>query len=177
GGGGGFGGPPTPPEYISGFGAEGVEALRAFVNAGGTLMTFGESGTLAIDRFKLPVKDVVAGKNTKEFWSPGSTFKMHVNNTNALAYGMPTDALAIWLRGCQAYEVTDPNAKVETIASYVDRNVLRSGWLDGEAVIAGKAAMLSVPMGQGRVVLIGFRVQHRAQAHGTYKMLFNGLLR
>ena len=177
GGGGGFGGPPAPPEYRSGFGAEGVAALKAFVQAGGTLLTFGESGTLPIERFPLPLKDVVAGKNTKEFWSPGSTFKVKVDNTNPLAYGMPSDALVVWLRGCQAYDVTDASAKVETIVSYIDKGILQSGWLNGEELIAKKAAMVSVPFGAGRVVLIGFRAQHRAQTHGTYKFLFNALLK
>ena len=175
GGGGIIGG--TPPEYRSGFGSEGVEALRAFVAAGGTLVTFGEAASLPIERFKLPLKDVTAGKNTKEFWSPGSTFRVKINNMTPLGYGMPQDALAVWLRGCQAWDITDANAKVETIVSYVDKNVLKSGQLDGEALIAGKAAMVSVPMGSGSVVLIGFRVQHRAQTHGTYKLLFNTLLK
>lgn len=175
GGGGIIGG--TPPEYRSGFGSDGVEALRAFVAAGGTLVTFGEAASLPIERFKLPLKDVVAGKNSKEFYSPGSTFRVKVNNTSPLGYGMPQDALAVWLSGCQAWEVTDANAKVETIVSYADKNVLKSGQLDGEAVIAGKAAMVSVPMGSGNVVLIGFRAQHRAQTHGTYKLVFNSLLK
>jgi len=177
GGGGGFGGPPAPPEYRSGFGAEGVAALKAFVQAGGTLLTFGEAGTLPIERFPLPLKDVVAGKNTKEFWSPGSTFKVKVDSYNPLAYGMPSDALVVWLRGCQAYDITDVNAKVETIVSYVDKGILQSGWLNGEELIAKKAAMVSVPFGSGRVVLIGFRAQHRAQTHGTYKFVFNTLLK
>jgi hypothetical protein len=177
GGGGGFGGPATPPEYRSGFGDEGVAALKAFVQAGGTLLTFGESGSLAIDRFALPIKDVVAGKTSKEFWSPGSTFHIKVDNTNPLGYGMPANALATWLSGSQAYDITDANAKVETIVTLVDKDVLQSGWLNGEAIIARKAAMVSVPYGAGRVVLIGFRAQHRAQTHGTYKLVFNALLK
>ena len=177
GGRGGFGGPAMPPEYRSGFGAEGVDALKAFVQAGGTLLTFGEAGTLPIERFGLPLKDVVAGKNSKEFWSPGSTFKVKVDINNPLGYGMPHDAFATWLQGSQAYDITDSNAKVETIVSYIDKDILQSGWLNGEGVIAGKAAMVSVPMGTGRVVLIGFRAQHRSQTHGTFKLVFNALLK
>ena len=90
---------------------------------------------------------------------------------------MPSSALAIFLAGSQAYEVLPAGAQsVQTIAKFATSNVLQSGWLLGEQVIAGKAAMVSVPYGQGRVVLIGFRAQHRAQAHGTYKLLFNSLV-
>ncbi len=62
------------------------------------------------------------------------------------------------------------------IANYVDRDILQSGWLLGEEHLARKAAAVSVQFGQGRVVLIGFRAQHRAQTHGTYKVVFNALL-
>ena len=63
GGGGGFGGGPdnTPPDFKSGFGAEGVKALQAFVEKGGTLVTFANAGDLAIQRFGLPLRNVVAG--------------------------------------------------------------------------------------------------------------------
>jgi hypothetical protein len=65
---------------------------------------------------------------------------------------------------------------VERIVTYVDRDILQSGWLLGEDVIAKKAAMVSVDHGRGRVVLIGFRAQHRSQTHGTFKLLFNTLV-
>jgi glutamine amidotransferase-like uncharacterized protein len=60
--------------------------------------------------------------------------------------------------------------------SYQDRDILQSGWLVGEGNITGKAAMISAEMGKGKVVLIGFRTQHRAQTYGTFKLLFNSLL-
>jgi hypothetical protein len=42
-------------------------------------------------------------------------------------------------------------------------------------VIAGKTAGADVKYGDGHVALLGISVQHRAQAHGTYKLLFNSL--
>jgi hypothetical protein len=181
-GGGGFGGggrgAGAPPEYRSGFGREGVEALQAFVQKGGTLVTFAEAGSLPIERFGLPVRNVLTGLTSTQFWCPGSTLKVTVDNTQPLAYGMPPNALATFLAGSQVYEIlpTDRNERVETMVTYVDRDILQSGWLLGEAVIAKKAAMASVKYGGGKVVLIGFRAQHRAQTHGTFKLVFNALV-
>jgi hypothetical protein len=177
---GGFGGPPqnVPPEYRSGLGKEGVDALKTFVQKGGTLVTFGEAGALPIERFGLPLRNTVAGRKSTEFWCPGSTLRVRFDNTNPLGYGMPGRGLATFLAGSQVYEITptDRNEQVEVISTYVDRDILQSGWLLGEPLIAKKAAMVAVSHGQGRVVLIGFRPQHRAQTHGTFKLVFNALL-
>ncbi len=180
GGGGRGGGDPSsiPPEYRSGFGQEGTDALEEFVENGGTLVTFAQAGSFAIEKFGLPVRNVLAGLSSTEFWSPGSTLKVTVDNTNPLAYGMPEDALATVLAQNQVYRInpSDRNHRIERIVTFVDRNILQSGWLLGEDVIAEKAAMVSVGHGEGTVVLIGFRVQHRAQTHGTFKLVFNTLL-
>jgi len=168
----------VPPQYRSGFGEAGVDALEAFVESGGTLVTFARAGDLPIEEFELPVRDVTDDVPTRDFYSPGSTLKITVDNTNPLAFGMPEQALATFLASNQVYEVTGRgNAeRVQRIASYVDRDLLQSGWLLGEDVIASRAAVVSVDHGEGQVVLIGFRAQHRAQAHGTFKLVFNALV-
>jgi hypothetical protein len=167
-----------PSEYRSGFGQEGVDALGAFVEAGGTLVTFAQAGELAIEEFDLPIRNVVAEVPAREFWSPGSTLWVEVDRANRLAYGMPAAALATFLQGNQVYRVVPSNRNhhVERIVTFVDRDILQSGWLLGEEVIANKSAMVSVGHGAGRVVLIGFRAQHRAQTHGTFKLVFNALV-
>ena len=167
-----------PAEYRSALGQEGVDALEAFVQAGGTLITFAQAGELAIEKFDLPIRNIVDDAPSREFWSPGSTLRVDVDRTNTLAYGMPTAALATFLQGNQVYRVV-PSARnhhVERIVTFVDRDILQSGWLLGEDVIANMAAMVSVSHGEGRVVLIGFRAQHRAQTHGTFKLVFNALV-
>jgi hypothetical protein len=178
GGGAGAGADTTPPAYRSGFGAEGVSALQAFVQKGGTLVTFGEAGDLPIQRFGLPLRNVVAGLPSKEFWCPGSTLRVRFHNTMPIAYGMPAEGLVLFMAGSQVYEVTSTTTSqdVERIATYVDRDVLQSGWLLGEQVIAKKAAAVTVKHGAGKVVLFGFRPQHRDQTHGTFKLVFNALL-
>jgi len=179
-GGGGFGPDPsgTPPEYRSGFGQAGADALEAFVQNGGTLVTFAQAGDLAIDEFDLPVRNAVAGMSGNDFWSPGSTLKVKVDNSDPFALGMPDDALATFLAGGQVYETRAgaSSADVKRVVTYPGRDILQSGWLLGEELIANKAAVVSVKHGQGSVLLIGFRPQHRHQTHGTYKLLFNALV-
>jgi len=101
------------------------------------------------------------------------------DNTNPLAYGMPAEGLAVYLSGCPVFEVgaTDHGDQYETVVRYADHNLLQSGWLVGEENLARKSAMIAAKYGDGRVILIGFRTQHRAQTHGTYKLLFNALVR
>ena len=179
GGGGGRGGRGgnTPPEYRTGLGTEGVNAIRDFVQKGGTLVTLNAATAFPVDRLGVGVRNVLTGKSTREFWCPGSTLKATFDNTNPLAYGMPARGLALYLDS-PAFEITAQNSEnYEVVARYADRELLESGWLVGEENLARKAAVVSAKLGQGRVVLIGFPAQHRAQTHGTYKLLFNALMK
>lgn len=166
-----------PPEFRTGLGTEGVNAIRDFVQKGGTLVTLNAAAAFPVDRLGVGVRNVLTGKSTREFWCPGSTIKASFDNTNPIAYGMPAHGLALYLDS-PAFEITAQDAQnYEIVARYADRDLLESGWLVGEDNLARKAAVVTAKMGQGRVVLLGFPVQHRAQMHGTYKLLFNSLVR
>jgi hypothetical protein len=169
---------PYPPEYRSGIGEEGVKALTAFVEKGGTLLALGSAGNFAIEKLGLSVRNIVANRSTKEFWCPGSTLKATFDTAHPLAYGMPAEGLVLYLGGNPVFEVT-PGARNEdykTVVRYAERDLLESGWLIGGEHLARRPAMIAAKLGEGRVILTGFRPQHRAQTHGTYKLLFNALL-
>lgn len=168
---------PVPPEYRSGIGEEGVKAIKEFVDNGGTLVTLNQACNFAIEKLDLPVQNVVAGKSAKEFYCPGSTLHANIDTTHRLTYGMPDEGLIFFWSG-PSFRVRPSfsNERCEILVQYPERGILQSGWLVGEDQIAGTAAMISAGYGDGSVVLFGFRPQHRAQTHGTFKLLFNALV-
>lgn len=177
---GGFGGRGVEPaaEYRSGLGEEGAQALARFVKGGGTLVTVGEAAAFAIDELDLAVRDAVGDLDSTEFFCPGSTLRVHFDNTQALAYGMPAEGLALFWES-PAFEIlpSSRNQDYTPVVTYADRDLLQSGWLVGEEHLANKAAVVTARHGEGEVILLGIRAQHRAQTHGTFKLLFNALLR
>jgi hypothetical protein len=162
-----------PAEFTGGITQAGVENLRRFVEEGGTLICFDGATELAIKRFNLPLRNALEGLKSSEFYCPGSILALSVDTSHAIAKGMPADASAYFINST-AFEVTDPR-RVRVIARYAERNVLRSGWLLGERYIAGRAALVEVTMGRGRVILFGFRPQHRGQTWGTFPFIFNSI--
>ena len=170
--------PAYPPDYRSAIGDDGVDSLKAFVEAGGTIVALGGATEFAIEKFELSVRNVTDDLPTTEFFCPGSTVKASFDTTHPLAYGMPDEGLVLfWSSPTFQIVPSQHNEWYETIVRYGDRDLLQSGWLIGEEHIAKKAAMVVAKKGKGSVILIGFRTQNRSQTHGTFKLLFNTLLR
>lgn len=164
-----------PPEFMGGITEAGVENLRRFVEEGGTLICFDASTELAIKRFNLPLRNVLEDLKSSVFYCPGSILGLEVDTTHPIARGLPRDMNAYFINS-SAFEVTDPQ-RVRVIARYASDNLLRSGWLLGEEKLKGKVALAEVPMGRGRVILFGFRPQHRGQTWGTFPFIFNAVNR
>lgn len=164
-----------PGEYAGGVGEPGMEAIRAFVRGGGTLIAFNNASMFAIEALSLPVTNVLAGLNNDQFYCSGSLLRVQLGDLHHPAlWGMPAEAIIMFERG-PAFE-PKANFHGKVLATYSrDRNPLASGYLLHPEVIQGKAAALEVFYGAGRVYLYGFRPQWRGQAHGTYKFVFNAI--
>jgi hypothetical protein len=166
-----------PEKYRSGIGEEGIHNLKEFVGNGGTMVSLGNTFDFTIKEFNLKIRDVARGLNSRDFFCPGSTIRVDIDNTHPLAYGMPDEGLVLF-RSSPAFEIIPGrhNEDYETVVRYKPENLLKSGWLDGEERIAKRSAMISTDYGQGKIVLIGFRTQHRNQTDGTFKLLFNTII-
>jgi Zinc carboxypeptidase len=171
----------TPPEFRGGIGEEGVDNLQAFVRAGGTLVTLERADELVMERFDVPVRNAVAGVGPDELFLPTSLLRMELDGEHPLTMGSPPEVAGKW-GGGRAYEPTGFGGEAGRIrvvgrwAEDPDR-VLMSGMLYGADLLAGKGAILDVEYGSGRILMYGLRVQHRGQTHGTFKLLFNALLK
>ncbi len=164
----------APPEYVGGLGEAGVAALAAFVQSGGTLVCLDQACGLAVARFGLPLRDVAHEASSDDFYCPGSIVRLDLDPHAPLAQGMPAHSAGFFAFSA-AYDVLD-ESRVNVIARYAERDLLVSGWLDGEAVVAGKAAAVEVSVGAGRVIVLGFPVQHRGQSLATFRLLLNALV-
>jgi len=166
----------VPEEYRGGIGEEGLKALREFVRGGGTLVLLEESTELAVESWAVPVKNALKGVKRTDFACPGSLLKIFVDPSHPVAYGMPPEATALFQNGpafdlAPGFSYTD----VKVIARYPATNPLQSGWIRGEENLFNRIAAAEVRYDKGRIILIGFRAQFRAQPHNTFKLLFNAL--
>jgi len=163
-----------PAKYQGGIDKKGIETLKRFVREGGTLITFGNASNFAIEKLRVPAVNVLKEIDRKEFYAPGSILRIELDNTQPLAYGMP-QSVAIRSVNSPAFRLLPYIRESRAIGYYVDENPLLSGWLIGHEKLAGMTALAEIPVERGRVIMFGFKVQSRAQTHGTFKLLFNAI--
>jgi hypothetical protein len=164
------------PEYRGGIGDEGVEALKKFVAAGGTLVALGAASDFAIQNFPVPVRNAKRGLTRDEHFAPGTVLRIEVDTASPIGYGMARETYGFY-NNSPFFSLVEGFAsqKTSVVARYPNTDVVASGWLKGEELMTGRAAVVSVDMNPGRIVLFGLRPQHRAQTHATFPMLFNAL--
>ena len=161
-----------------------VPEIKKFVEAGGSLVTIGSS-TSAWELFGLPVKNHLTEKDSEgqyrplsrdKFYVPGSLLKVNIDNTNPLAYGMPQQA-DVFFSSSPVFRLAPDAARrgALPVAWFSGPEVLDSGWAWGQTYLDGGTAVVDASAGKGRVFLLGPEVAFRAQPHGTFKLLFNGL--
>jgi hypothetical protein len=164
-----------PARFAGGLGPAGAQALRAFVDSGGTLIALNQACDFAIGAVDLPVVDVLDDLAPRDFSAPGSILRLQLDPGDPLADGMPAQSVA-WFESGPGFEVRDPS-RVRIAARFPSDpgQVLLSGWLLGAERLAGRAALVDVRSGRGHVVLFGFRPQYRGQSLATFPLLFNAI--
>jgi hypothetical protein len=192
GGGGGRGGnlepADIPDEYKNEIGRftedKTLPQIKKFVESGGSVVTIGSSTSLG-EMMGVPVKDYLTEKGPdgkdralarEKFYIPGSLLKANIDNTNPLAYGMPSQ-VDVFFDNSPVFKMA-PDAeqkKTSSVAWYSGPSVLDSGWAWGQQYLDGGTAVASASVGEGKVMLLGPEVAFRAQPHATFKLLFNGL--
>jgi hypothetical protein len=161
-----------------------VPELRRFLEQGGTILTIGSSSALGY-HVGLPITnaltEVAADGNVRplpreKYYVPGSLLQIAVDNTNPLAFGMEEKA-DVFFDNSPAFRL-QPDAAlkgVRAVAWFDSAKPLRSGWAWGQHYLDGSAAAVEAPVGRGRILLLGPEITFRAQPHGTFKFLFNGI--
>jgi hypothetical protein len=156
-----------------GIGDKGYVNLARFVEDGGKLICFDGSCGPLIRQWKLPLRNVLEGLRSTDFYCPGSILGINVDTSNPIARTMSKEVNAYFINS-SAFEASD-NDRVHIIARYAKDLVLRSGWLRGEDKVKDRIALAEIGMGKGRIVLFAFRPQHRGQTWGTLPFIWNAI--
>jgi hypothetical protein len=157
-----------PPPYQGGLGKEGVAKLAAYVNNGGTLLAMGKAAAFPVEQGLVPGVKLVDLKGVN---APGSILGIKVDASQPVGYGFDAEE-AVFYENNPAFVAEQGRV----VASFT-ADPLLSGFLDDkEKKLSGKAAILDVPVGDGRVILSSPDLVYRFQAQGTIPFFFNSIL-
>ncbi|HWV34453.1 MAG TPA: M14 family zinc carboxypeptidase [Thermomicrobiales bacterium] len=165
-----------PAPYAGGLGEHGLDRLHDFVERGGHVVAIDGAAQALVGHYGLPIEMPLAGVDDATFYAPGAAVRTLVDATHPLGWGLPP-VVAAMVHGKTPFRRTAGSTSLTAPFRYAADHLVVSGWIQGEQHLAGLDAELDVPIGQGRLVLMSFRPQFRAQMHATYNVLFNALYR
>jgi len=178
-----------PPEYSRGMGNKGLINLGSFVNGGGIVVAWGRSVDLFADGLKvkgedekpeterLPVSEATQAADKAGLYVPGSLLAVRVTAKHPLTWGMP-EHFGVFSYGRPVLRTSIPLLDTDrrVVVAYPEKDVLLSGYIEGEKAIADTPAMVWVRKGKGQLALAAFAPQFRASTPGAYPLLFNAIL-
>jgi hypothetical protein len=188
GGGGGFGPQGTIPSEFSTWtgritAEKTIPQLKAFLEAGGTIITVGSSANLAY-QLKLPVHnalvDNIGGREVSypgdKFYIPGSVLRVSVDNKQPATWGMDAEADVLY-DSSPAFKLDADAADkgVKPLMWFNTDKPLRSGWAFGQKYLKNNVEAFQASVGKGNLYVFGPEITFRGQSHGTFKLLFNEL--
>ncbi|MFM7020149.1 MAG: peptidase, partial [Aquirufa sp.] len=177
-----------PAEYQETLGkltaAKSIPSLKAFLEAGGDIITIGTSANLAY-HLNLLVKnalvEVVAGKEKdlpgEKFYIPGSVMQVSVDNSVKANWGMTPQA-DVYFSASPVFKLSAEaiaHGELIPLAWYASDKTLRSGWAFGQTYLQDGIAAFQAKVGKGNLYVFGPEVTFRGQTHNTFKMVFNQL--
>jgi hypothetical protein len=181
--------PAVPAEYEPMVGAYTASRtgpqVRKFVEDGGTVLAVGASATGLAQLFQLPVTNHLVEKAPdgtrrplppEKYYIPGSVLRMAVDPAAPLAHGM-TSPVDVFFDNSPVFAL-NPDATmkgVRPVGWFDNVTPLRSGWAYGQGYLEGGVQVVEASVGAGKVFLFGPQITFRAQPHGTFKFLFNGI--
>ncbi len=184
----GFGGEqqPTnvPAEYQSQVGRVTVDKtipnIKLFLENGGKVITISESSMNLASYLRLPIENHLTedGKplpRTK-FYTPGSVLQAKIDTSHPVTAGM-AKYVDLFFENNPVFTLS-PGAEsqgVRAFAKFDSKTPLRSGWSLGQQYLENGVVAVEAKVGRGKALLFGPEILKRAQPHGTFKFLFNGI--
>jgi hypothetical protein len=177
-----------PPEYRPCLGrvtvSKTVPQLKNFLHQGGTILAIGNSTCLGY-HLGLPIEDALVEKQKDgtekslprdKYYVTGSILRANVDKDHPLAYGM-YEQVDVFFRFSPVFRLKPEAALqgVKAVAWFGEGHLLRSGWAWGEHYLNGGVLAVEATVGKGKLFLFGPEITFRAQPHGTFKFLFNGI--
>lgn len=159
-----------------------IPQLKKFIENGGTVVTVGQNAGLAY-YLNLPVKNALltidnTGKErpvaNDKYYIPASVLQAEVNTEEPANWGMPHQTDIIF-DNSPVFTILPGAANIKPLAWFGNGNLLRSGWAWGQNYIKDAVVAFEATLGKGKLYAFGPEITFRAQAHGTFKFLFNQL--